>query len=73
MFTAGVGENDPRIRAGILKACKWLGVELDEGANARGEPRLTTADSTVEALVLPTDEQIVIARGALDVLRAPAG
>jgi acetate kinase len=73
VFTAGVGENDPQIRAGILKACKWLGVELDEGANARGEPRLTTADSTVEALVLPTDEQIVIARGALDVLRALAG
>ncbi|WP_300576200.1 acetate/propionate family kinase [Phenylobacterium sp.] len=73
VFTAGVGENDPQIRAGILSACKWLGVELDEGANARGETRLTTADSAVEALVLPTDEQIVIARGALTVLRAPGG
>lgn len=73
VFTAGVGENDPQIRAGILKACKWLGVELDDGANARGDTVLTTRDSAVEALVLPTNEQIVIARGALDRLRAPNG
>ncbi len=73
VFTAGVGENDPQIRAEILKACKWLGAELDEGANAQGATRLTTADSAVEGLVLPTDEQIVIARGALGVLRAPNG
>jgi acetate kinase len=71
VFTAGVGENDPRIRAEILKACKWLGVDLNADANGRGDTRLTTDDSAVEALVLPTDEQIVIARGALSVLRAP--
>lgn len=73
VFTAGIGENDPQIRAEILTACKWLGVDLDADANGRGDPRLTTGDSAVEALVLPTDEQIVIARGALTVLNAPAG
>ncbi|MDP1619122.1 acetate/propionate family kinase [Phenylobacterium sp.] len=70
VFTAGVGENDPQIRGEILKACKWLGVDLNTEANARGDMRITAEASRVEALVLPTDEQIVIARGALSVLQA---
>ena len=67
VFTGGIGENSPEIRERIARACAWLGVELEPGANARGEPRITTADSRVSAWVIPTNEELMIARhtGAL--------
>ena len=64
VFTAGVGENAAEIRRQVLAACAWLGVELDEHANAMGADQITLPSSRVEALVVPTDEQIVIARAA---------
>ncbi len=68
VFTAGVGENAAEIRRQVLAACAWLGVELDEHANAMGAEQITTPSSRVEALVLPTDEQIIIARAARTLL-----
>lgn len=68
VFTAGVGENSAEIRAGVLEGCAWLGAELDAEANRAGEEQITTLKSRVEALVLPTDEQIVIARAARTIL-----
>ena len=64
VFTAGVGENAAAIREGVLRACAWLGVELDDEANRVGAEIITTPASRLQGLVLPTDEQIVIARAA---------
>ncbi|MGQ9557377.1 MAG: acetate/propionate family kinase, partial [Desulfurispora sp.] len=64
VFTAGIGENSPYIRRQVLAGLAWLGLELDEqAASARGrEACLTTPASRVQALVIPTDEELVIAR-----------
>jgi len=63
VFTAGVGENAAPIRARIADRCAWLGVRLDLGANGSGARRINRPDSAVKVLVIPTDEQLVIARG----------
>ena len=67
VFTAGIGENSPEIRKRICVASAWLGVELDEDANARKGPRITSQASKVPAWVIPTNEVLMIARhtGAL--------
>jgi acetate kinase len=62
VFTAGIGEHAPEIRARILAACAWLGVKPDADANRRGEARISTADSAVSAWVIPTNEELMIAR-----------
>jgi acetate kinase len=62
VFTAGIGENSPKIRARIGQACGWLGVSLDPDANARGGPRISQAASRVSAWVIPTNEELMIAR-----------
>ena len=68
VFTAGVGENAVTIRDAIGRACAWLGVELDATANAARGPRITTPDSRVAAYVIPTDENLMIARQTRAVL-----
>ena len=65
VFTAGIGENQPEIRARILRQAAWLGVELDDAANVRQGPCITTAGSRVAAYVVPTDEESMIARHVL--------
>lgn len=62
VFTAGIGEHAPEIRARILRACAWLGVTLDDVANRNGDPRISTSDSKVSAWVIPTNEELMIAR-----------
>jgi acetate kinase len=62
VFTAGIGENSPEIRARILAACEWLGVRLDVEANLRGGPCISAAGSAVSAWVVPTNEELMIAR-----------
>ena len=62
VFTAGIGEHAAEIRAQIAKACAWLGMSLDANANQHGEACITTADSAVSAWVIPTDEELMIAR-----------
>ena len=62
VFTAGVGENSAVIRARICERVAWLGVELDAGANASGGPRITRAGSRISAWVIPTNEELMIAR-----------
>ena len=62
VFTAGIGEHAPAIRARILRACAWLGVAADMAANARGGPRISAANSAVSAWVIPTNEELMIAR-----------
>ena len=62
VFTAGIGENAPEIRARICREARWLGVALDEDANAGGRLRISSPDSRVAVLVVPTDENLMIAR-----------
>jgi acetate kinase len=64
VFTAGVGENAAPVRAAICQACRWLGLELDDAANRRHGPRISTAGSRMAAYVIPTDENLMIARHA---------
>lgn len=66
-FTGGIGENDARVRAEALVGLGFLGVELDEAANARHGPRIGREGAPVAVLVVPTDEDGVIARAALQV------
>jgi acetate kinase len=61
IFTAGIGENSPEIRRRICQASSWLGVELDEIANARKGPRISTPRSKVSSWVIPTNEEQMIA------------
>jgi acetate kinase len=65
VFTAGIGERSPEVRARVLRRLEWLGFALDEAANQQGGPCLTTAASARPAYVIPTDEEIVIARHTL--------
>ena len=67
VFTAGIGENSPEIRSRIGEACRWLGVEIDAEANRAGKSRISVSGSRVSAWVIPTNEELIIARhtGAL--------
>ncbi len=67
-FTAGVGENAPRVRAAILERLGWLGVTLDAGANDKGAACISAANSRVAVHVIPTDEELMIARHTLALL-----
>lgn len=69
VFTAGVGENSATVRVQIADHCGWLGVRLDRGANQSAARLISQRDSAVKVLVIPADEQIVIARGVAGLLR----
>jgi len=75
VFTGGIGENSPEARAEVLGHLAFLGVELDAQANAEGQPErvVTTASSRVVGLVVPTNEELEIARACLAVLGQEAG
>jgi acetate kinase len=62
VFTAGIGENSAEIRARICGACAWLGLEFDADANASRQSRITRPGSPVSAWVVPTNEELMIAR-----------
>lgn len=63
VFTAGVGEHAGPIRERIAHLCGWLGVALDADANRRDAHRISAPKSRVKVLIIPTDEQVVIAQG----------
>lgn len=66
VFTAGVGENTPSVRAAILNGLEAFGIKLDESKNALpndgGIHNISAADSKVQILIIPTNEELVIAR-----------
>ena len=64
VFTAGIGENAPATRQNIIKNFNFLGIELDEELNnVRGKERIiSTEDSKTKVILIPTDEELVIAR-----------
>lgn len=69
VFTAGIGENQPRIRAAVAERLAWLGVELDAAANAGNALRIGAEGARVDTLVIPTDEEQIIAEEALAIMR----
>jgi acetate kinase len=68
VFTGGIGENAAPIRERVCRDAAWLGVEPDQAANARGGPCISSAGSRVKAWVIPTNEELMIARHTRRVL-----
>jgi acetate kinase len=65
IFTGGIGENSPEIRAQICEGLEWAGLRLDRNRNPQAggfEGQISTNDSTLHAFVIPTDEELLIAR-----------
>jgi acetate kinase len=65
VFTGGIGENQPEIRAQICEGLEWAGLRLDHNKNfqmAGQEGQISTNDSRLHAFVIPTDEELLIAR-----------
>ena len=68
VFTAGIGENAPQIRAMISERLSWLGVKIDVGANARKAHDISSPNSRVPVFVVPTNEEMMIAKHTINVL-----
>jgi acetate kinase len=62
VFTAGIGENSPEIRERICAASAWLGIEVDKSANHNRGSQISTSNSKVSVWVIPTNEELMIAR-----------
>ena len=72
VFTAGIGENSAMIRRRVCQDAVWLGIELDEDANlaqASGARRISIAPSRVDVWIVPTNEELMLARHTLAVLK----
>ncbi|OZI62261.1 acetate/propionate family kinase [Bordetella genomosp. 11] len=69
VFTAGIGENAPAIRDRVCRDAAWLGVRLDEAGNAAHGPRISAPSSRVSVWVIPTNEELMIARHTIRVAR----
>lgn len=64
VFTGGIGENAAAIRQRVCQGMSWIGIEIDEARNASGAALISSDLSRVRVLVIPTDEELVIARAA---------
>ncbi|HEX7124274.1 MAG TPA: acetate kinase, partial [Thermodesulfobacteriota bacterium] len=65
VFTGGIGEHAVEIRARVCRDAAWLGIRLDESANRAGGPRISTPGSAASAWVVPTNENLMVARHTL--------
>ena len=70
VFTAGIGEHQPQIRSAVIRHLGWLGLTVDEKANAANGFTITTPSSRITAHVIATDEEQIIAQEALSILRS---
>ncbi len=73
VFTAGIGENSAAIRERVCRDAGWLGVDLDDAANANGGPRISATASRVAAWSIPTNEELMIARHTRRVIGKSSG
>ncbi len=71
VFTAGIGENAPAIRQRVVAALAWAGLSLDEAANRAGAGRIDAPGSRAEIRIVPTNEELTIARHTLRLLGRP--
>lgn len=69
IFTAGVGENAPAVRASICAHLEWLGININAENNAKNQTNIATSNSKIGVYVVPTNEELVIAQYALEILR----
>ena len=70
VFTAGIGEHSPQVRSKVCAHAEWLGVEIDEEANESDAMMISTLDSGVSVWVIPTDEEMMIAKHTREVLKS---
>jgi|SRR5690625_63762 len=77
IFTGGIGENSPEIRRRITEGLEWMGIEIDpklnESTTGGAEGLITKADSRVEVWVIPTDEELLIARDTMRIVLGITG
>ncbi len=72
IFTAGIGENDAKLRAQVCERAAWMGIEIDKDANASGKLCISLPSSAVSIWVVPTDEELMIARHTLEAIQTYA-
>jgi len=72
IFTAGIGQHSPAIRAAVCERLNWIGVRLDCAANACSAPRISASDSAIDVRVIATDEEAMIARHTLATIQQAA-
>lgn len=74
VFTGGIGENSTRVRAGVCANLTELGIELDEALNqsARGEAKISSPRNRTEVWIMPTNEELIVARQSRDLLTGQA-
>ena len=65
VFSGGIGENSPEVRRRVCEGLEFLGIALDDGRNAAGDPLISTDASPTRVRVIRTDEEIMIAREAI--------
>lgn len=70
VFTGGIGEHAPLIRARVCRAASWLGVDLDAQSNEHRGPRISRSNSAVTAWVIPTNEELMIALHTQQLLKS---
>ena len=70
VFCGGIGENSRLIRARVCERTEWMGIELDHSRNQDNAPVISTAFSRTTIMVIPTDEELVIARAARKMIGA---
>ena len=68
VFTAGIGESDPATRFEVAFGCAWLGLELNPARNRDASGRISAKASRIQAWVVPTNEELMIARHAAALL-----
>jgi len=73
VFTGGIGEHAAEIRARVAAGASWLGVEIDQPANQRGDLRISVAGKVPSVWVIPTDEELMIARHVLRFIGSSSG
>ncbi len=70
VFTAGVGENSPEVREGVVKGMEFMGIKMDTEKNkVRGTVDVTAADSNTKILVIPTNEELMIAKDTAELVK----
>ncbi len=70
VFTAGVGENSPEVREGVVKGMEFMGIKMDTEKNkVRGTVDVTAADSKTKILVIPTNEELMIAKDTAELVK----
>ncbi|RKR84684.1 acetate kinase [Mucilaginibacter gracilis] len=68
VFSGGIGENSPEVRERICHGLEFLGIELDKEKNSNNEPFISADISTISVRVIPTNEELMIAKSVCDIL-----